>query len=133
MPGSVHKFLVQLLIPRVVSLGYRVVASDQSYYTLGKTNIPSPPAVARHRPDILGLRNTPPIFCIGEAKTVGDLRTRHTRQQLVDFVSVIDSHVIIAIPAGGLSILRTVLEEEGLVFGPHLECLPVPEVLLPDQ
>jgi hypothetical protein len=133
VPGNVHKFLVQLLIPRVVSLGYRIVASDQSYYTLGERKIPSPPAIARHRPDVLALKAETPIFCIGEAKTVGDLRSRHTRQQLVDFTSVVDSHVIVAIPASGFHILQGVLSEEGLALGPFLECLSVPEALLPDH
>jgi hypothetical protein len=123
---------VQFLVPRVRFLGYEIVASDQQYALLGGRRVPVPPAISRHMPDLLGSRDDSPIFCIGEAKTAGDLRSRHTREQLIDFSAAPDCHVIIAVPASGLAALQKVLGEEGIAFNARFECMVVPDQLTAD-
>jgi hypothetical protein len=132
VPGNAHKILVQFLVPRLRFLGYEIVASDQQYAILGGRRVPVPPVISRHMPDLLGARDDSPIFCIGEAKTAGDLRSRHTREQLIDFSAAPDCRVIIAVPASGLGTLQKVLGEEGISFNARFECMVVPDQMTAD-
>ncbi len=130
MAGASHRKLVQLLITRMQALGYRVVASDQGYAVLGTDSVPIPPSVARHSPDVIGARSADPIICVGEAKTPGDLRSRHTREQLRDFASLPDSLVIVAVPFSALGRLRETLTELGIEESPRFQCMAVPDELI---
>lgn len=130
MAGANHRKLVQLLITRMQALGYRVVASDQHYTVLGHDSVPIPPSVARHSPDVIGARSEDPILCVGEAKTPGDLRSRHTREQLRDFASLPDSLVIVAVPRSAIGSLRETLRELGIDEGPRFQCMAVPDELI---
>ncbi len=130
MAGASHRKLVQLLITRMQALGYRVVASDQGYAVLGRDNVPTPPLVARHSPDVIGARSEDPIICVGEAKTPGDLRSRHTCEQLRDFASLPDSLVIVAVPFSALAKLRETLRELGIEESPRFQCMAVPDELI---
>jgi hypothetical protein len=130
MPSSTHQLLVQMLVPRMHALRYQIVASDLYYYQLGRLRLDSPPVLARHRPDLLGVRGRSPRFCIAEAKTAGDLRTRHSKEQLSDFASVPDAMLLVAVPSGALATLERVVGDLGIQTGPRFECLAVPEALL---
>lgn len=130
MPSRVHRLLVQMMVPRLHALGYRVIASDQHYHQLGPPRLGLPPTIVRHQPDLVGVRPNAPRLCIGEAKTAADLRTRHTRDQISDFSHQSDAMLVVAFPAGASAIFEHVLLELGLMTTDRLEGLPVPEALL---
>ena len=73
-----HRRLVRALVGYMQRQGVRVT------HAVGDTELPDPPCVGRHEPDVYGTKNGVPW--IGEAKTGdGDLLTRHTLEQLRDF------------------------------------------------
>ena len=130
MPSRVHRLLVQMLVPRLHALGYKVVASDQYYHELGPLRLKVPPVIVEHRPDLVGIRRDSPRLCIGEAKTAADLRTRHTREQVLDFVSQVEATLIVAFPAGASLEFERMLADLGLTSGDRLQGMAVPEALL---
>ena len=130
MSGTVHQRLVQLLITRMQALGYTIVASDQNYAVLGGKQVPIPPTILRHSPDVLGARSEQPILCVGEAKTPGDLNSRRTREQLADFATLPDCLVIVAVPASVQALFENMLQGEGIARSPRFECMAIPDALL---
>jgi hypothetical protein len=130
MPSRVHRLLVQLLVPRLHALGYTIVASDQYYHELGPFRLKVPPVIVEHQPDLVGIRTNSPRLCIGEAKTAPDLRTRHTREQLLDFVNQDDAMLVVAFPAGAILEFERLLLDLGLTSGERIQGMGVPEALL---
>jgi hypothetical protein len=130
MASDVHKRLVQLLIPRIVGLGYRIVACDQRYPVFMEERPVVPPTISRHSPDIIGARDLDPILCVGEAKTAGDVGSKRSREQLADFAGTPDCMVIVAVPSSALGLLQSVMSMEGITIGSRFECMAVPDELL---
>jgi hypothetical protein len=130
VPGSVHRVLVQLAIRKIAGMGYRIVASDMNYHELVGTPYRLPPKIAAHQPDLLGVRLDPPIFCIGEAKSAGDVRTKHSMEQYRAFSSFSDCRVLVAIPESARGELDRALSDLHIPYSPVFECLIVPDGLL---
>ena len=130
MPSAEHNFLVQMLIPKVRSRGYHIVATDTHYFQLGPLRLRRPPALVRHQPDLVGIRHSPPRLVIGEAKIGSDLRTRHTREQLSDYARLHDAILIVAIPEAARSAYEKLANEIGISHLRHVSCLLVPEELM---
>jgi hypothetical protein len=130
VPSPEHLFLVQMLIPRIRSIGYHIVASDTYYFQLGQLRLRKPPAIARHQPDLVGIRRSSPRLAIGEAKIATDLRTRHTREQLFDYAKIPDAILIVAIPEAARLEYEILANEIGLSNLPNVSCLLVPRELM---
>ena len=85
MPASkAHDLIVALITKKLIDSGYEIVAIESSLDWLFGDGFRLPPAVVLHRPDVLGIRDRQPFLAIGDAKTVHDLGTRRTAEQLRD-------------------------------------------------
>src|SRR3989339_1117937 len=101
MASRQHDFLIQMIMIKMQSLGFEVIASDSHYYKSISSRIP--PTIVTHRPDCIGFRQEDSSICIGEAKYSGDLLSSRTKKQLHDFVELCSLnekyHCIVAIPS----------------------------------
>lgn len=131
MAGKRHQFIVGLLIKQMRYFGCRIKYVDGAFLGGDKLNLP--PNVLRHRPDILGVTSEGQI-CIGEAKTEGDINTKHFREQIEDFTKLslngMKCEVFFGIPSLAEQELEMVLKEMGLRDYDHLHILLVPEEII---
>jgi hypothetical protein len=130
-----HDLIVALVARSIRQHGFDLIALESSLDWLFGKGFKLPPAIVLHRPDILGVRRTPPFLCIGEAKTCSDLRSKRTRRQLLDFsqTRVGDTEefcqVIIGIPQDCEMTLNKLLAELGIPAS-RMAIIHVPRALL---
>lgn len=135
MPSRIHQMLVGLIGRKMREKGYEIVAFDGNDYLFDGVKLETPPAVGKHRPDILGYRFETGDICIGEAKTAGDLSSRRTKQQLIDFSNAtVQStgnpvEVIIGIPKSAESRFLDLLHSLDLQCLKSITYVWMPEVL----
>jgi len=137
MPASkAHDLIVAMITKRIVAAGYQIAAIDSCFDWVFGSGFRLPPTIIRHRPDVLGVRDTPPFLAIGDAKTPGDLGARRTQEQLRDFASLrvrADGEpclVVLGIPRSGEPRLHDLLRRIG-VPRDRILVMAVPDVLLP--
>ncbi len=125
--------IVALITRKLIDSGYEIVAIESSLDWLFGDGFRLPPAIVLHRPDVLGIRDEQPCLAIGDAKTVQDLGTRRTSQQLRDYAGVAveqeASFVIIGVPQSGADKLRRLIARLKIPAG-RISILTVPDVLL---
>ncbi len=133
--SSEHDLIVSLVARTIRQQGFELVALESSFDWLFGKNFQLPPAIIVHRPDILGVRREPPYLCIGEAKTRGDLHSKRTRRQLVDFSQATIGntgalcHVVVGIPQDAEDILEGIIGVLGIPPD-RILVLPIPRPLL---
>ncbi len=140
MPASkTHDMIVALITRKLVELRYEIAAIESSFEWLFGSDFELPPAIVRHRPDVLGVRDKPPFIAIGDAKTLADLSSERTAEQLHDYVNVTTvgeddgyCYVVIGIPTSGARRLRGLIRRLGIA-SERIEILEVPDVLLPGK
>jgi len=134
MASKAHDFIVALVARKVVTLGFEVVCLEGAYCCMASGPSRVPPRIIRHRPDVVG-ENPAGAFCVGEAKTPGDLGTRRTREELKDYAQVLalspSSALVIGYPAESHTAVLALLAAVGLAPGRAVHLLRVPSVLLP--
>jgi D-alanyl-D-alanine carboxypeptidase len=79
-----HQFILGLLVKKMREIGCKITAIDGDYPGMFGEDLPTPPTILRHRPDIIAVKVDGQI-CIGEAKTEDDIDTQRTLEQLQDF------------------------------------------------
>jgi hypothetical protein len=136
MPASsAHDLIVALITRRIMQSGYDIAAIESSLDWLFGEGFRLPPAIIHHRPDVLGVRDSPPFLAIGDAKTTRDLGARRTSQQLLDYASLrvgkeqAPCWIVIGIPQSGAARLQGLIARLGI---PHDIVFPVevPDALL---
>ncbi len=133
MVSKRHQFIVSCLARKMRERGYEVVAFDGNHTQIGTTRLKIPPQIARHRPDLIGVRHNMAEICIGEGKTQNDLHSQRTKEQLVDFAEMEGCELIIGVPMGAKQALFGLLSSLGLRGKENVSCLLVPEGLFPDE
>jgi hypothetical protein len=99
-------------------------------------SFPVPFALKRVRPDAWGLRTQDSLLAFAEAKTAGDIDTKHTRAQLRVFGFTHLGNdprpcpLYVAIPRSCSALLDRVLVDLGLIHARHVVRLHIPDVLL---
>lgn len=102
-------------------------------------SLPVPFALKRVRPDAWGLRAQDSLLAFAEAKTAGDIDTKHTRAQLrvFGFTHVVNDlrpcPLYVAVPRSCTGLLDRVLVDLGLIHARHVFRLHIPDVLLLEQ
>lgn len=136
MPASTaHDLIVALITRRIVQSGYQIAGIESSFDWLFGEGFRLPPAIIRHRPDVLGVRDRPPFLAIGDAKTISDLGSRRTSQQLVDYASLVVGKdqtpcwVVIGIPKSGAAQLHQLIIRLGIARD-RICRVEVPDLLL---
>lgn len=131
--SKVHKFIVSCVCRKIREKGYRIVALNGDYSQIEKIHLKLPPPIKRHRPDVVGVKTGNLEFCIGEAKTSSDLKTKRTREQLADFANINKCELVVGVPMSDKYLLRKLLQDLGLENNKNISCLYVPEVLFPHE
>lgn len=136
MPASkAHDLIVALLTRKLIGSGYQIAAIESSLDWLFGDGFRLPPAIVLHRPDVLGVRDHEPFLAIGDAKTVHDLATQRTSEQLRDFAGVTVGRektpclVMIGVPQSGAEKLRRLIARLGISAN-RISILTVPDALL---
>lgn len=102
-------------------------------------SLPIPFALKRVRPDAWGLRVHDSLLAFAEAKTAGDIDTKHTRSQLhvFGFTHLANDPrpcpLYVAVPRSCAGLLDCVLVDLGLIRARHVVRLHIPDVLLSEQ
>lgn len=99
-------------------------------------SLPIPFSINGVRPDAWGLRSRDALIAFAEAKTAGDVDTKHTREQLKVFGSTRLSNdprpcpLYVAVPRSCANLLDRVLVDIGLLRARHIVRLHIPDILL---
>jgi hypothetical protein len=131
MAGTKHQFILGLVVKLMREQGISIVGVDGKYPGLFGEKITIPPQILRHRPDIIGIRDTGQI-CIGEAKTENDITSSRTYSQIQDFTSIElngqTCDVFIGIPKISEAKFKKSMIKLGL-----FECTNITVLYIPDE
>jgi hypothetical protein len=128
-----HDVLVSFVASKIQRLGFEIkyMEGRSEDVTMSKPDLP--PRLISHRPDVFGTLSTGAI-CIGEAKTAGDLKSKRTITQFVDFTFIVrenpHNRLIIGIPAGAKGLVVNLLMSAGITIDQQVDILEVPEQFL---
>ena len=132
MASKGHSFIVASISRKIRELGYDITYVDGESSDITRIKPKIPPKLINHKPDIIGENNLG-NFCIGEAKTLNDLKSKRSRQQFVDFYEFISlfegNYLIIGIPSSALFELNKLLAKLN-ISGSSLIILQIPDILL---
>ncbi len=136
MASAKHDFIVSAIVRRIRQDGFKVIYLDGKYKDIGTKELDIPPKIVNHKPDVIGGKENM-SFCIGEAKTENDLFTSRTKNQIIDFLTVVrlnsESRLVIGIPLGSKRDLEKLLRELRVMNQKQIETIYVPEELLPHE
>jgi hypothetical protein len=128
--------LVDLIARKMQDKGYLPVAFDGKYLVIEDEVIHIPPRIGRHRPDVIGIKPSTKRLCLGEAKTLDDLRTQRTREQFTDYSRVIGqtsgeiAELIIGTTSEAVDSLHQILAGLGMCDNPNVTYVILPEELV---
>jgi len=129
-----HDFIVSAIVRKIRQDGFRVAYLDGKYQDIDTEKFGIPPKIINHKPDVIGEKESI-FFCIGEAKTKNDLLAERTKNQIIDFLTIVrlnsGNKLVIGIPLNAKEDLEKLLIELGLVGQKQIEVIYVPEELLP--
>jgi hypothetical protein len=137
MASKAHDFIVQMIGLAMLKKGYEIVSSDGNIHKISDLNFHTPPTLKRHRPDLIGINRRTGKICIGEAKTSQDLLSERTKEQFLDFSSIITKpnevvEVIIGIPLPAENKLNKILRELEMINKKNIFILKIPTEVLPE-
>jgi hypothetical protein len=137
MPGHAHQSLLLWAVRKMTADGFVASGYDGKSAQGGEWNhLPAPFALSGIRPDAWGVHPNTLLIAFAEAKTLRDIDTKHTREQLriILRVRMRGTHVAcplyIAVPRSGLAILSDVVESLELLKSPNIISIGVPDTLL---
>lgn len=134
MPSAVHQRLLLWAARKMTQDGFQLAGYDGVSSQGGFWNdLDAPPILIGVRPDAWGYEGE--HVALAEAKTAGDIDTRHTRLQLLAFMRLRTRAgervwLYLAIPRSAAPTLDRVLAELGLVGVAGIARLHVPDILL---
>ncbi len=115
MASIQHDFIVAALVRKIRQDAFYVTYLDGKSTDVGAQSFKIPPKIANHRPDVLG-ENEHGFFCIGEAKTHGDIVCDRTKNQLRDFYDLVKDNnknkFYIGVPLKSKELLNNLLFKE---------------------
>jgi hypothetical protein len=132
MASKGHDFIVASISRKIRDLGFRITYVDGECVNISTIKPPVPPKIMNHKPDIVG-ENISGNYCIGEAKTINDLKSKRTKQQLLDFCDFVNlyegNYLIIGIPLSAEDELYNLLRKLNLK-SENITILRIPDTLL---
>jgi len=134
MASKRHDFIVSAVARKIRMEGFKISYFDGRYETLDTIKPRIPPKIIRHKPDIIGEKENG-AYCVGEAKTEGDIFSERTKNQIIDFMKIVELNpenmLIIGIPLNTIGFLTKILIKLGFHNNKQIEILRIPEKLLP--
>lgn len=136
MPSTLHQTLLLWIVRKMTADGFLVTGSDgripqDGLYSL----LPTPPEIAGVRPDAWGVARTGEV-AFGEAKTLADITSSHTRRQLRAIGRVLQwdaakgCRLYLAVPRSAVDVLDRALGEVGLLGARQVVRLHIPDCFL---
>ncbi len=131
MTSEGHDLIVEMIKLKMKAEGYIIVASEGKYRNREIIKTKIPPAILRHRPDVIGYNRLKRFVLIGEAKYFGDIKSKRTQQQIEDFGNLArerkDVYVIFGFPLSEEKEFLLVLKEKKLKKNKKIMLLKVPD------
>jgi|WetSurMetagenome_2_1015567.scaffolds.fasta_scaffold00003_7 hypothetical protein len=132
MASLKHDFIVASISRKIRNLGFEITYIDGKQVNISLEKLSIPPKIIMHKPDIIG-ENKKGNYCIGEAKTKNDLKSKRSKQQLIDFSEFVNfyegNHLIIGIPLSAENELHNLLKRLKIKLD-SLIILRIPDELL---
>ena len=132
MASQKHDFIVASISRKIRELGFDITYIDGLQANIATSKVLLPPKIINHKPDIVG-ENKIGNYCIGEAKTRNDLKSKRTKQQLIDFSEFVNlytnNYLIVGIPLSAESELNQLFNKLRL-RGESTIILRIPDSLL---
>lgn len=136
MASKKHDFIVSAIARKMRKDGFKVVYLDGRYQDVDEKKLDIPPKIINHKPDIVGEKENI-FFCVGEAKTKNDIFTKRTKNQIIDFLTIIrlnsGNKLVIGIPLNAKEDLKKLLIELKFINQKQIEIIYIPEELLPHE
>ena len=136
MASEKHDFIVSLIVRKMRKDGFKVIYLDGKYQDIDTKKFDIPPKIINHKPDVIGEKDSI-FFCIGEAKTKNDLLAERTKNQIIDFLTIIrlnsGNKLVIGIPLSAKKILEKLLIKLQVINQKQIEIIYIPEDLLPHE
>lgn len=140
MPSDAHQSLLLWTVRKMSVDGFLMVACEGSMPQGGAWSLlPPPPEMIRLRPDACGFDPETGDFAFGEAKTLKDIDTEHTRKQLRVFAQLVHRRdrtacrLYLAVPRSAVKTLDRVLGKAGLLGAPHVVRLHIPDCFVEEK
>ena len=136
MATKLHQMLIGLIGRKMREKGYEIVAFDGNEYLFDGQKLNLPLQIKRHRPDIIGIKFETKEICIGEAKSINDLLSKRTSEQILDysiakgFSSGKNAEIILGIPKSAESDLIKLLIKLDLINKTFISYVWLPEELV---
>jgi len=136
MASEQHNFIVSAIARKIKLYGFRIIYLDGKYQDVETEKPDIPPKITNHKPDVVGEKHGK-IFCIGEAKTRNDIHSERTKNQIIDFLTIVNQEpgnkLIIGIPLTAKEDLGRLLLKLELANQKQMEIMYIPEELLPHE
>jgi hypothetical protein len=136
MASKQHDFIVSAIARKMKLYGFRIIFFDGNYQDVETKRPDIPPKIINHKPDIIGEKNSM-VFCIGEAKTKDDIHSERTKNQIIDFFTLVKQKpgniLILGVPLTAKEDLGSLLMKLGLGNQKQIEIIHIPEELLPHE
>jgi len=133
MASDSHNFIVSAISRKIRQLGFKITYLDSSHADISIEKLNLSPKIIHHKPDIVGEKGE--SFCIGEAKTSQDIMTERTKNQLMDFFSIVkqnnENRLILGIPLEAKQVLVRLLIDLGLSNEKQIIIIYIPDAILP--
>jgi hypothetical protein len=134
MASEKHNFIVSAIARKIRQDGFRIIYLEGKYQDIDTKKFDIPPKIINHKPDIIGEKDNM-FFCIGEAKTKTDIFSERTKNQIIDFLTIVrlsyGNKLVLGIPLNAKENLEKLLIELGIVNQKQIEIIRIPEELLP--
>ncbi len=133
MASKGHDLIVSMLQIKLKLLGFTIIALEnpKDKELIKTRNLP--PKILRHRPDLIAIRGN--TICIGEAKYFGDFKTKHSQEQINDFIELANKRddviIIFGIPMSEKKELLQFLDQK--IALEKTIILEVPDRLIEDE
>lgn len=134
MASEQHNFIVSAIARKIRQDGFRIIYLDGKYQDIDTRKFDIPPKIINHKPDIIGEKDGI-FFCVGEAKTRNDIFSKRTKNQIIDFLTIVrlnsGNKLVIGTPLNAKEDLEKLLIALGVVNQKQIEIIYIPEELLP--
>lgn len=138
MASKAHQLILGVIARKMREKEYEIISFDGNESLIGDISLNIPPTIKRHRPDITGIHLKDKRICIGEAKTDFDLVSKRTKEQFVDYATLLTKsgkscELIIGIPRFSEKKLRKILRHLNLLDKLNVSYIWVPDEFLIDE